>query len=110
MKMRNDARFFFCISGFAGFLLFFFSGLVIGSDSVTALAQSAFGCLFFAICGRFLLCFILSGISVESDKNAHSDPAKENLPEINKIDPTQLAKNAMNEASTNVQPLVQAKA
>lgn len=108
--MRNDARFFFCISGFAGFLLFFFSGLVIGSDPVTALAQSAFGCLFFAICGRFLLCFILSGISVESNTNAQPDPANENLPELNKIDATQLAKNAMNEASTNVQPLVQAKA
>jgi hypothetical protein len=52
----------------------------------------------------------LSGISVESNINAQPDPAKENLPELNKIDATQLAKNAMNEASTNVQPLVQAKA
>ena len=108
--MRNDARFFFCISGFTGFLLFFFSGLVIGGDPVTALVQSAFGCLFFAICGRFLLCFILSGISLESNTNAQPDPAKEILPELNKIDAKQLTENAMSEASTNVQPLVQAKA
>ena len=108
--MRNDARFFFCISGFAGFLLFFFSGLVISGDPVTALAQSAFGCLFFAICGRFLLSFILSGISVESSAKTQPDPVKENLPELDKIDAMQLAKNAMSEASTNAQPLVQAKA
>ncbi len=108
--MRNDARFFFCISGFTGFVVFFFFGLVITGDPVIALAQSAFGCLFFAICGRFLLSFILNSISLGSSSTAYSDPLKDDLSDSNTTDVKQLAKDATSDASTNVQPLVQAKA
>ena len=106
--MNDDARFFFCISGFVGFTLFLFLGLLITGDLVVAFVQSAFGCLFFAICGRFLLSFILNGILVESNKLNSKSLASENSPITN--DTAQLAKVAMLEASTPVKPMVQAKA
>ena len=106
--MNNDARFFFYLSGFVGFVLFFLLGTLISRDFVTALVQSAFGCLFFGICGRFLLSFILNGIIVESKEvqlNKESSD-KPNTPINN--DPAKLAA-AMNEASTSSKHLVQAQ-
>ena len=106
--MNNDARFFFYFSGFIGFLVFFLMGIIISNDFIIALVQSTFGCLFFALCGRFLLCFILNGIIVESKKiqlNKES-PDKPNKPINN--DPAKLAA-AMNEASTSSKYLVQAQ-
>ena len=106
--MNDDARFFFCISGFLGFTLFLFCGLVITGDLVVAFVQSAFGCLFFAICGRFLLSFILNGNLVESKKLKSKSLSSENSSIPN--DPSQLAKVAMLEASATANPMVQAKA
>ena len=106
--MNDDARFFFCISGFLGFTLFLFCGLVITGDLVVAFVQSAFGCLFFAICGRFLLSFILNGILVESKKlNSKSISSKKSS---TTNESAQIAKVAMREASTTAKPMVQAKA
>ena len=106
--MNNDARFFFYFSGFIGFLVFFLMGIIISNDFIIALVQSTFGCLFFALCGRFLLSFILNGIIVESKQiqpNKES-PHKPNKPINN--DPAKLAA-AMNEASTSSKHLVQAQ-
>ena len=64
--MNDDARFFFYLSGFVGFLLFFLLGILLTKDFMIALVQSSFGCLFFAICGRWILSFILNGIIVDS--------------------------------------------
>ena len=106
--MNNDARFFFYFSGFIGFLVFFLMGIIISNDFIIALVQSTFGCLFFALCGRFLLSFILNGIIVESKKvqlNKESSD-KPNTPINN--DPAKLVA-AMNEASTSSKHLVQAQ-
>ncbi|MDG0963578.1 MAG: hypothetical protein P8O23_00825 [Opitutales bacterium] len=106
--MNDDARFFFCISGFAGFVLFLLFGFLISGDFLVALVQSAFGCLFFAICGRFLLCFILNGILVESVSSSLPNTSKETA--STSSDPLQMAKVAMNEASTTAKPVVEAQA
>ena len=106
--MNNDARFFFYFSGFIGFLVFFLMGIIISNDFIIALVQSTFGCLFFALCGRFLLSFILNGIIVESNEVQQNkeSPDKPNTPINN--DPAKLAA-AMNEASTSSKHLVQAQ-
>jgi hypothetical protein len=106
--MNNDARFFFYFSGFIGFLVFFLMGIIISNDFIVALVQSTFGCLFFALCGRFLLSFILNGIIVESKQDQlNKEPSdKPNTPINN--EPAKLAA-AMNEASTSSKHLVQAQ-
>jgi hypothetical protein len=106
--MNDDARFFFCISGFAGFVLFLFFGFIISGDFLVALVQSAFGCLFFALCGRYLLCFILNGILVESVSPTSIKTSNGNA--STSTDPEQMAKVAMNEASTTAKPVVEAQA
>ncbi len=88
--------------------MFFLMGIIISNDFIVALVQSTFGCLFFALCGRFLLSFILNGIIVESKEvqlNKESSD-KPNTPINN--DPAKLAA-AMNEASTSSKHLVQAQ-
>ena len=106
--MNDVARFFFCISGFAGFVLFLFFGFLISGDFLVALVQSVFGCLFFALCGRYLLCFILNGILVESKLSPSLKTSKGNA--STPTDPVQMAKVAMNEASTTAKPVVEAQA
>ena len=106
--MNNDARFFFYFSGFIGFLVFFLMGIIISNDFIVALVQSTFGCLFFALCGRFLLSFILNGIIVESNEvQQNKESPDKPITPINN-DPAKLAA-AMNEASTSSKHLVQAQ-
>jgi hypothetical protein len=105
--MNNDARFFFYLSGFIGFVVFFLVGILISHDFIIALVQSTFGCLFFALCGRFLLSFILNGIIVESiSRNKKIETG--NVSKQNDNDSAKLAE-AMNEASTNSKHMVQAQ-
>jgi hypothetical protein len=106
--MNNDARFFFYLSGFIGFLVFFLMGIIISNDFIVALVQSTFGCLFFALCGRFLLSFILNGIIVESEKAQVNKKSSDKPTTPINNDPAKLAA-AMNEASTNSKHLVQAQ-
>ncbi|MBT3666459.1 MAG: hypothetical protein HN548_03185 [Opitutae bacterium] len=106
--MNNDARFFFYLSGFIGFVVFFLMGIIISQDFIVALVQSTFGCLFFSLCGRFLLSFILNGIIVESSQSHNKKDFPVTLSKQNENDPAQLAA-AMNEASTNSKHLVEAQ-
>ena len=107
--MNNNAHFFFYFSGFVGFLVFFLIGVIISNNILVAFVQGAFGCLFFAISGRFLLSFILNGIIVESGKLPSSQQPSDKLKTPIENDPKKLAVAAMNEASTNSKHLVQAK-
>ena len=107
--MNDDARFFFYLSGFVGFLLFFLLGILLTKDFMIALVQSSFGCLFFAICGRWILSFILNGIIIDSTTVPSESHSSGKLPLLTKNDPTDLAVSAMNEASTKVPHLVEAK-
>jgi hypothetical protein len=60
--IKDDAKFFFCLSGFTGFVLFFLVSSIIQKDTIAALVYGAGGCLVFSIFGRYLLGFILNGI------------------------------------------------
>lgn len=104
--MNNDAKFFFCLSGFVGFIIFFIFGILITNDPLVALVQSSFGCLFFAVCGRILLSFILNGNIVDSNSNS-LHPRDLSSPTEN--DPTNLATAAMKEASTTANRMVDAQ-
>ena len=88
--------------------MFFLMGIIISNDFIVALVQSTFGCLFFALCGRFLLSFILNGIIVESNEvQQNKESPDKPITPINN-DPAKLAA-AMNEASTSSKHLVQAQ-
>lgn len=106
--MNNDARFFFYFSGFIGFVVFFMMSIIISNDFIIALVQSTFGCLFFALSGRFLLSFILNGIIVESKKSQPKKEPSDKPTTPNNNDTAKLVA-AMNEASTNSKHLVQAQ-
>ena len=60
--MNDFAKFFFCISGFLGFAIFFLVALLIHGDASQALFYGASGCLLFSLSGRFLLGFALKGV------------------------------------------------
>lgn len=57
--MNNDARYFFCLSGFVGFLLFFPLGWLVTGNALDALLRGCAGCLVFAVAGRALLGVLL---------------------------------------------------
>ena len=59
--MNDDAKFFFCLSGFIGFLLFFSIGFALHGNASFALLLGALGCLFLSLSGRFLLGMVLRG-------------------------------------------------
>jgi hypothetical protein len=67
--IKDDAKFFFCLSGFTGFVLFFLVSSIIQKDTIVALVYGTGGCLVFSIFGRYLLGFILNG-------NMHSPSAR----------------------------------
>ena len=60
--IKDDAKFFFCLSGFTGFVIFFLFSSFLQKDTITALVYGTGGCLIFSIFGRFLLGFALNGI------------------------------------------------
>ena len=72
--INDDAKFFFCLSGFTGFLLFFLASSIIQKDTIMALVYGAGGCLIFSIFGRYLLGFILKGI-MQSSSTSIQQPA-----------------------------------
>lgn len=61
--MNDFAKFFFCVSGFAGFVIFFCLALLIHRDPSLALFHGGVGCLLFALSGRALLGFVLNGVA-----------------------------------------------
>ena len=108
--MNNDARFFFYLSGFVGFVLFFLLGTLISRDFVTALVQSAFGCLFFGICGRFLLSFILNGIILESGNQNPKSSLSQPLPSPKERESAKLSVAEINESALRSNHIVETKA
>lgn len=68
--MKNDARFFFCFTGFVGFLLFFLIASLVHKNFVMSLVHGALGCLTFAIYGRFLLGILLKASLINSPTNS----------------------------------------
>jgi hypothetical protein len=59
--MNDDAKYFFCLGGFIGFLLFFSIGFALHGNASFALLLGSFGCLLISLSGRFLLGLVLHG-------------------------------------------------
>jgi len=110
--MNNNAHFFFSLFGFFGFVFFFIVSCLTGEDLLFTLVKSTFGCLFFAIVGRFLLCFALNGLKNQS-LNVSTVSAE--IPQRRQssklpVDPSVSATEAMAQAATKARRLVEAKA
>ena len=82
--MNNDARYFFCLSGFVGFLLFFPLGWLVTGNALDALLRGCAGCLVFAVAGRALLGLLLRPpplrARVASGSSPESPPAPQAAP------------------------------
>ena len=111
--MNDFAKFFFCLSGFAGFLLFFCVALLIHRDPSLALFHGGVGCLLFALSGRALLGFVLNGVA-NRGKPVPSEPVADGKPVEGESDilvQEKLTAEQMSEAVANPKkPIVEAKA
>lgn len=113
--MNDDAKYFFCLGGFIGFLLFFSIGFVLHGNASFALLLGSLGCLLISLSGRFLLGLVLHGnlnMKVNGLKVGQDEGRGLNSPKSVKdmIDPAELAAQAMSEAATTSKPLVETKA
>ncbi len=122
--MNNDARFFFCLSGFIGFVLFFSLGWILTGNALDALVRGSIGCLLFAVGGRIFLGLVLRSLPVDFSSSA-PDPSSEsgsadlssssgNLLPASKLSPEELAvqasAEATSEAAAGVEPGVNTSA
>jgi len=111
--MNDFAKFFFCVSGFSGFAIFFFLALLIHRDPSLALFHGGVGCLLFAMSGRALLGFVLRGVAnhgnLSSPKTVSQDDSVEKDSSV--LAQEKLTAEQMNEAVAKPnQPTVEAKA
>jgi|TARA_A200000113_G_scaffold225037_1_gene244582 hypothetical protein len=65
--VNDDAKFFFCLCGFIGFLIFLAASYLNQKDLIIAVLYGSCGCLIFSILGRFLLGMLLKG-NMEMEK------------------------------------------
>lgn len=119
--MNNDARFFFCLCGFAGFVLFFSLGWILTGNASDALLRGSIGCLVFGVGGRILLGTLLRSLlentsSVEEGGASSSGHVVNGVSEIAKSTPTpeelavQASVKATSEAAAGVEPGVNTSA
>lgn len=103
--MNDDAKFFFFMCGFIGFVAFYISSSLIYGDLIHCLFHASIGCVFFSISGRLLLGFALSSNSAINKDTDLDKSSTGNLPRISKQDISgeELA------ASTNVEALRNSK-
>jgi hypothetical protein len=113
--MNNDARFFFCLCGFAGFVLFFSLGWILTGNAFDALLRGSIGCLVLGVGGRLLLGTLLRSLlestpsvgEVGANSSVH---AANGLSEIAKSNSTpealavQASAQATSEAAAGVDP------
>lgn len=81
--MNDDAKFFFFLSGFTGFVFFYSFSMILNRDPILSLIYGSSGSLFFSLLGRTLLISALRKVLVsrqgdevndEEDKKGTSDP------------------------------------
>jgi hypothetical protein len=111
--MNDFAKFFFWVSGFSGFAIFFFLALLIHRDPSLALFHGGLGCLLFALSGRGLLGVILKGVANHDDSPLPDAPPSEDLSEQDSevLAQERLTAEQMNEAVARPnQPIVEAEA
>jgi hypothetical protein len=78
--MNDDAKYFFFLSGFIGFIFFYGFSLVLNHDPLQSLIYGSIGSLFFSLSWRMLLCSALkkvqcareSEVGLNMDNSANS--------------------------------------
>jgi len=106
--MKDDAKFFFFLSGFIGFVVFYLLSSLIYKDFIHSLLHGSVGCVFFATSGRFLLGFALSSSKMaepaSKDKSSPSTTVSSKpTPHSKSISGEELA------AATNMEALTKSK-
>ena len=108
--MNNDARFFFCLTGFVGFVLFFCLGWLLTGNALDALVRGSIGCLIFAVGGRIFLGAVLRSLPVNFASNSADPAGKESSgnPSPQSLSPEEMAiqasAEATSEAASGVEP------
>ena len=123
--MNNDARFFFCISGFVGFILFFSLGWLVPGNALDALLRGSIGCLLFAVGGRIFLGVVLRSLPVDFSSDSIESTPEDSSTDVSsppsakpmtELEPTpkelavQASINATAEAAAGVEPGVNTSA
>jgi hypothetical protein len=65
--MNDDAKYFFFLSGFIGFIFFYGISLVLNHDPLQSLVYGSIGSLFFSLSWRMLLCSALKKVQCARD-------------------------------------------
>jgi hypothetical protein len=111
--MKNDARFFFCLTGFVGFLLFYLIASLLHQNFAFSLMHGAIGCLCFAIYGRFLLGILLKNSIVQSTQSTQSSNSafkvKDKPPSSRNPKPKSISRNQSPDLPSLEQPMVDTK-
>tara|TARA_B000000441_G_C21615276_1_gene274166 strand:- start:244 stop:600 length:357 start_codon:yes stop_codon:yes gene_type:complete len=79
--MNDDAKFFFFLSGFFGFVFFYFFSIFLNRDPILSLVYGSTGSLFFSILGRYLLISALRKVQTSQaslDNESPEDTAGSN--------------------------------
>ena len=119
--MNNDARFFFCLCGFAGFVLFFSLGWILTGNAFDALLRGSIGCLVLGVGGRILLGTLLRSLVASASSAGERAPnssghVANGTPELAKSNSTpeelavQASAQATSEAASGVEPGVNTSA
>jgi hypothetical protein len=72
--MNDDAKYFFFLSGFIGFIFFYGFSLVLNHDPLQSLIYGSIGSLFFSLSWRMLLCSALKKVQCARESEARLDP------------------------------------
>ena len=113
--MNNDARFFFCLCGFAGFVLFFSLGWILTGNAFDALLRGSIGCLVLGVGGRILLGTLLRSLVANASSPGEMTPnssghVANETSELTKSNSTpeelavQASAQATSEAASGVEP------
>ena len=74
--MNDDAKFFFFLSGFAGFVFFYAFSFFLNRDPILSLIYGSSGSLIFSLLGRALLISALRKIQLSTQSSGSSGEAK----------------------------------
>ena len=104
--MNDDAKFFFFLSGFFGFVFFYAVSLILAKDLVLSLIYGTGGSLFFSFSGRIILDSMLkaklsSGASEELSAKGDNKMLKTSNHQGNDFDPIQNSMGTSMEAASN---------
>ena len=114
--MNDDAKFFFFLSGFFGFVFFYAFSIFLNRDPIISLIYGSSGALFFALMGRTLLISALRKVQV-AKSNEFDHPRSDEKMKASVVDSKDLVvqsslqanKEAASPSSPNIRSLAARK-